>query len=132
MDALVVILATAITLALALPVTASLARSTHTTAGQSNATGQNTAVVDVLIILGLSAICSGVSLVHTSISATAAIMVLWAMTVLTSLALNRHMDHYEHTARITARDTASFDRATTSDRPRERAADIINDSLSAR
>lgn len=131
MDALVVILATAITVALALPVTASLARSTRATAGQSNADVNNT-TIDVLIILGLSAICSGVSLVHTSISATAAIMVLWIMTVLTSLALNRHMDHYEHTARIIARDTASFDRATTSDRPRERAADIINDSLSAR
>lgn len=109
MDALVVILTAAITLALA------LARTGR------NAASQNTAVVtralDVLIVLGLAAICSGVALVHTSMIATAAVMVLWIMTVLTSLALNRHLDRYEHTARmtaqitarVTARDTVNFD-----------------------
>lgn len=101
MDALVVILTAAITLALALACTG------------RNAASQNTAAVtralDVLIVLGLAAICSGVALVHTSMTATAAVMGLWAMTVLTTLALNRHLDRYEHTARITARDTVNFD-----------------------
>ena len=90
MDALVVILTAAITLALALACTG------------RNAASQNTAIIDVLIVLGLAVICSGVALAHTSMTATAAVMGLWIMTVLTTRALNRHLDRYEHTARMTA------------------------------